>query len=76
MCFPMACGIHLRLKSAIEFAQSHHVLLMRHSPTGMNIDVTLASLPLELEAIAHRQFFDFAGIQVAFPQLEDLVIYK
>ncbi len=58
------------------FQQAHHVLLVWHSPTGVNIDVTLASLPLEQEAIAHRQFFDFAGIQVAFPQLEDLVIYK
>lgn len=69
-------GIVPRISNAVEFAQTRHVLLMRHRDTQIDIDVTVALLPFEEEAIAHRQSVDFAGVPIAIPRPEDLVIYK
>lgn len=69
-------GIVPRLDQVIAFAKSHHVFLMRHRPSGINIDITIAMLPFEEEAILHRKPFDFAGVKMYIPRAEDLVIYK
>ena len=69
-------GIVPRISNAVEFAQTRHVLLMRHRDSQIDIDVTVALLPFEEEAIAHRQSVDFAGVRIAIPRPEDLVIYK
>jgi hypothetical protein len=65
-----------RIEKAADFARSNHVLLMRHQPSGIDIDITLATLPFEEEAIARRQPADFAGVTIFIPKAEDLVIYK
>lgn len=44
-----------RIEKAAEFAKANHVLLMRHQPSGIDVDLTIAMLPFEEEAIAHRQ---------------------
>mgnify|MGYP001611038075 FL=1 len=33
-------------------------------------------LPFEEDAIANRQFVDFAGIRIVIPRVEDIIIYK
>ncbi|MFY4727920.1 DUF6036 family nucleotidyltransferase [Nitrospira sp. BLG_2] len=38
--------------------------------------MTVALLPFEEEALAHRRSVDFAGVRIAIPRPEDLVIYK
>ncbi len=65
-----------RIEDPIDFATSHHVLLMRHRPSGIPIDLTLAMLPFEEEALTHRQMIDFSGTTIAIPRVEDLIIYK
>lgn len=65
-----------RIEKAADFARDHHVLLMRHQPSGIDIDISIAMLPFEKEAIAHRQPADFAGARIFIPRTEDLVIYK
>jgi hypothetical protein len=40
-----------RITDAVAFAKERQVLLLRHSDTGTPIEVTLASLPFEREAI-------------------------
>ncbi len=69
-------GIVPRIPDALEFARSRHVLLMRHRGSQIDIDLTIALLPFEEEAIAHRQSVDFAGVRITIPRPEDLVIYK
>jgi predicted nucleotidyltransferase len=69
-------GIVPRIPNALDFARSSHVLLMRHRDSQIDIDLTVALLPFEEEAIAHRQSVDFAGVRIAIPRPEDLVIYK
>jgi hypothetical protein len=69
-------GIVPRIDDAMDFARSRQVLLMRHEATGVPIDVSLAWLPFELEAIAHGATVDWAGAAVRVPRADDLVIYK
>ncbi len=65
-----------RIENAADFAQSNHVLLLRHQPSEIDLDLSLAMLPFEDDAIAHRQMANFAGVAIFIPRVADLVIYK
>lgn len=65
-----------RLGDAIEFARRSGVLLLRHSPSTIDIDVTIAGLAFEREAVAQRESFDVAGVRIPFPRVEDLMVMK
>lgn len=68
--------IHPRIDDAIEFARAHHVFLLRHSATGTPIELTVAWLPFEDEALRRAQPVNFAGVSAFVATPEDLVIYK
>jgi hypothetical protein len=65
-----------RIDDAVTFAKTNQVLLLRHVPTGTDIDLSLAWLPFELDAISASETVSLHGIQVRLPRPEDLVIYK
>jgi hypothetical protein len=65
-----------RMENAVDFARSRHVFLAEHRPSRVAIDVSLAWLPFEEEAIAAAATCDFAGVRIRVPRPEDLVIYK
>jgi hypothetical protein len=69
-------GIVPRVRDAAKFARTNQVLLLRHKPSGIDLDLSLAWLAFELEAIerAVERSFGARTIRVARP--EDLVIYK
>ena len=69
-------GITGRIPDAAGFAREHQVLLVEHRQSGVPLDVTLAWLPFELEAIGHALRVPFAGMSLPVPRAEDLVIYK
>ncbi|HRI67913.1 MAG TPA: hypothetical protein PK156_26930, partial [Polyangium sp.] len=69
-------GIVPRIDDAVSFAMANHVLLLRHSPTGTDIDLSLAWLSFELDAIRASETVSLHGIRLRLPQPEDLVIYK
>ena len=69
-------GIVPRMENVLDFARSNHVLLMRHKQSGIDIDISIALLPFEEEAISNCQEVDFAGIKIFIPRAEDLIIYK
>jgi len=52
------------------------VLLSRHAKTGVDIDVSFAWLPFEMEAIAAASPAMLGAAQLPVAQPEDLVIYK
>ncbi|MCA9644800.1 MAG: hypothetical protein KC492_29120, partial [Myxococcales bacterium] len=54
----------------------NHVLLLRHGPTGIDVDLSLAWLPFELEAIAASELLTIHGARAPVARAEDLVIYK
>jgi hypothetical protein len=65
-----------RIDGALAFARERQVLLLRHEPSGVDLDVSLAWLPFELEAIGRSETVDYAGVTIRIPRPDDLVIYK
>mgnify|MGYP003393186576 CR=1 FL=1 len=65
-----------RIEGAIAFARSRHIFLAEHRPSGVPIDVSLAWLPFEEEAIAAAEVREVAGVRTRVARPEDLVIYK
>jgi predicted nucleotidyltransferase len=65
-----------RMDQAKEFARMHHVFLARHEPTGTPIDLSLAYLDFEDEAIQSSDEIDYAHVRIPVARAEDLVVYK
>jgi hypothetical protein len=71
-----AFGFFPRIDDALAFAREARVLLLRHEPTGIDVDAALGALPFEEEAIARARKGLVAGVSVPLPTPEDLVIMK
>ena len=72
-----ACtGWSPRIPDAIAFAAANQVVLLRHAPSGVDVDLSIAWLPFELEALAASERLEIAGTRVAVARAEDLMIYK
>lgn len=69
-------GIVARIEDALAFAAESQVLLLRHAETGVDVDVSLAWMPFELEAMAAAGPVKVSGVTLQVAQPEDLVIYK
>jgi hypothetical protein len=65
-----------RVPDALAFARERQVLLLRHEPSGTPLEITLAWLPFELDALARASVVDFRGVPVRVATAEDLVVYK
>jgi hypothetical protein len=65
-----------RTEDPIGFAMQSRVLLLRHEPSAIHLDVALGGLPFEQEAIARSTRLLVGGLLVPLPQPEDLVIMK
>jgi hypothetical protein len=71
-----AFGFLPRLPDALAFAHEARVLLLRHQPTGIDVDVSLGGLAFEEEVISRAQPVQVAGVSVPLPTPEDLVVMK
>lgn len=70
-------GIIPRVAAPLEVAREVRVLLLRHAPSSLHIDVTLAGMvPFESEAVARAQTHNVGGINMRLPQVEDLLVMK
>jgi len=69
-------GITARIPNALEFARQRQVLLMRHSPTGTPLDLSLAWLPFESEALGRATPVDFGGVHIPVVSVDDLIVLK
>jgi hypothetical protein len=69
-------AIALRIPDGAAFARTHQVVLAVHEPSGTPIDVSLAWLPFEEEALEASIPCDYAGVTIRIPRPEDLVVYK
>jgi hypothetical protein len=65
-----------RISDAVTFAKERQVLLVQHEPSGVPVDLSLAWLPFEEEAIRCGVEGDYAGVRIRLPRPEDLIIYK
>ena len=65
-----------RIEDALQFAQRSRVLLMRHTTSGIDVDVTFGELPFERAAVANCENHDVGGVRVRLPRVEDLLVMK
>lgn len=71
-----AAGFAPRIPDADELAEENFVHLLRHRRSGVDIDLSLAQLDFEREALAHVEHRPFGGVRIPVPRPTDLVIYK
>lgn len=71
-----AHGILPRIENPVEFARRTRVLLLRHTESGIDIDIILSGLPFEADAVSRATVHDLSGVPVRLPRVEDLLIMK
>ena len=71
-----AFGIMPRIGAALEFAARSRVLLLRHEASQIDIDLIVATLPFERDAVAAGQSRSLGSIEIRLPRVEDLLIMK
>lgn len=69
-------GFIPRIQDIITFAIKTRVLLMKHEPTGIDVDISLGVLPFEYESIERSVWIDVGGLSIPLPTPEDLIIMK
>lgn len=69
-------GIRPRIDDVLDFARRSRVLLLRHEPSQIEIDVILSGLPFERSVVASGQPRSLRNIVVRLPRVEDLMIMK
>ncbi|TLZ60539.1 MAG: hypothetical protein E6K20_11965 [Gammaproteobacteria bacterium] len=65
-----------RIDNAVQFAKRSRVLLMRHTTSGIDVDLIFGELPFERAAVANCENHDVGGIRVRLPRVEDLLVMK
>ncbi|MBU4225818.1 MAG: nucleotidyltransferase [Chloroflexi bacterium] len=65
-----------RIQNAEGFARKNRVLLLKHSPTDTDIDVSLGILPFEEDLVERGSTKTFANLSARLPTPEDLIILK
>ena len=70
-------GMETRKQNPVEFAKKNRMLLLRHTATNTNIDISLGIMPFEEEVVQRSSLHDFDDtLQVRLPTPEDLIIMK
>ena len=68
--------IAARAPDVVEFARENQVLLLHHVPSGIDLDLSLAWIAFELDAIEHALDLRFGSARIRAARPEDLLIYK
>ncbi len=68
--------IRPRIEDAAAFAERNLVLLLRHEPTGVDLDVSLGWSGFEREALEHRTRTRFGRVTAPMASPRDLVVFK
>lgn len=69
-------GIEPRIPDAKQFARKNRVLLLRHTASGTDIDLSLGILPFEYEMVERSNLINVGALQLRLPTPEDLIIIK
>src|SRR4051812_43764123 len=65
-----------RIRDAERFASESLVLLMKHQPTGVELDISMAWTDFEYEALAASSPTAFGAARAPMAQAEDLIVFK
>jgi len=69
-------NISPREENAEEFAKKSRVLLLRHSPSNTDIDISMGIMLFEEEMVERGSIKSFANLSARLPTPEDLIIMK
>jgi hypothetical protein len=69
-------GIHPRIDDVAAFARRTQVLLLVHRASGVDVDLSLAWIPFEHEALARHQIVRFREMALRVSDATDLIVYK
>lgn len=69
-------GFSPRISDALPFARSNRVLLLRHTSSGIDVDIAFGALPFEEEALKRTVSVTIGDVAIPVPTPEDLVIMK
>jgi predicted nucleotidyltransferase len=69
-------GITPRAEDAVAFAKVSRVLLLKHEPSGIEIDLSMATLPFEREVIERAIERSIRGVVIRLATADDLVVMK
>jgi hypothetical protein len=62
------------LREGLAFARRSRVLLLRHEPSGIDLDVSIGALPFEEEMAARARRRRVGSVWVPLPAPEDLIV--
>ena len=71
-----AHGFEPRIDDPMAFARRSRVLLLRHGPSAIDVDVSLGGLPFEHETVARARSTDVAGVAIPLATPEDVIVMK
>jgi len=69
-------GFESRISDAVAFARENRVLLMRHRPSKVDVDVSLGALDFEREVLERAISVVVQRTSIPVPTPEDLIIMK
>ena len=69
-------GLEYRRPDGPVLARQNRVLVLRHVPSGVPIDIALGCMPFDEEAVNNAVRRDIAGVSTPIPTPDDLVIMK
>jgi hypothetical protein len=69
-------GIEPRISDPVAFARKSRVLLLRHYASGTDIDLSLGTLPFEVEMVERSKIVEIGPVKLRLPTPEDLIIMK
>jgi len=67
--------LYPRVDDAVAFARERQALPLCHRTSGVAVDLALAWLPFELDALAAAEDLVLGSVEVTVARAEDLVIY-
>ncbi len=65
-----------RISEPLEFARQSRVLLLKHKPSIIDVDISFAALPFEEKTILNATNIKVKGLTIRLPKPEDLIIMK
>lgn len=71
-----AQGMEPRVPDPLAMARKNRILLLRHTISGIDIDLSLGFLPFEIEMVERSQLIEVGSTKLRLPTPEDLIIMK
>jgi predicted nucleotidyltransferase len=69
-------GFSPRIEHPLEFARHTHMLLLRHRPTLLDLDMSLAGLEFEQQAVEQGTKIEVGEVTIPLISPEDLLVMK